>query len=119
MRPSLTSRTCPPRPSRRRARLAAKTLVVAGEGLQLTRSLAHGHLGAISVMAKSLGLANLLSPASYERSWPSPSGGLTRHWRGPWGWPQLSGDASRAWPRLPLAFPASIYIKGGRSVTLG
>ena len=50
-----------------RASLAGKTLVVAGEGLELTRSLAHGHLGAVSVMAKSLGLPDLLGPPSRER----------------------------------------------------
>ena len=39
-----------------RAGLAGTTLVVAGEGLQLTRALPHGHLAAVATMAKTLGL---------------------------------------------------------------
>jgi hypothetical protein len=50
-----------------RASLAGETLVVAGAGLELTRSLLHGHLAAVSVMAKTLGLAGLLGPACKER----------------------------------------------------
>ena len=50
-----------------RASLAGETLVVAGSGLELTRALPHGHLAAVSVMAKSLGLAELLGPAGPER----------------------------------------------------
>jgi uncharacterized protein YcaQ len=38
-----------------RASLSGKTLVVAGEGFDLTRSLPHGHLAAVATMAKSLG----------------------------------------------------------------
>ncbi|MHB1614363.1 MAG: IS1634 family transposase [Actinomycetes bacterium] len=50
-----------------RAGLAGKTLVVAGEGLQLTRALPHGHLAAVATMAKTLGLRDLLGPACKER----------------------------------------------------
>lgn len=50
-----------------RASLAGKTLVVAGEGFELTRSLPHGHLAAVSVMANQLGLPGLLGPACKER----------------------------------------------------
>ncbi len=50
-----------------RASLAGKTLVVAGEGLELARSLAHGHLAAVSVMANQLGLPDLLGPSCKER----------------------------------------------------
>jgi hypothetical protein len=50
-----------------RASLAGETLVVAGSGFELTRSLPHGHLAAVSVMAKSLGLAELLGPPCQER----------------------------------------------------
>jgi hypothetical protein len=50
-----------------RASLAGKTLVVAGEGLELSRSLPHGHLAAVSVMANQLGLPDLLGPACRER----------------------------------------------------
>jgi Transposase DDE domain len=50
-----------------RASLAGETLVVAGSGFELTRSLPHGHLAAVSVMAKSLGLAELLGPPCKER----------------------------------------------------
>ena len=50
-----------------RASLAGKTLVVAGEGLELTRSLPHGHLAAVAVRANQLGLPDLLGPACRER----------------------------------------------------
>ena len=50
-----------------RAALAGETLVVAGTGLELTRALPHGHVAAVSVMAKSLGLAELLGPPCQER----------------------------------------------------
>jgi hypothetical protein len=50
-----------------RAGLAGKTLVIAGEGFELTRALPHGHLAAVSTMAKSLGLRELLGPACKER----------------------------------------------------
>jgi hypothetical protein len=50
-----------------RAALAGETLVVAGSGLELTRSLPHGHLAAVCVMAKKLGLAELLGPPCKER----------------------------------------------------
>jgi len=35
--------------------------------LELTRALPHGHLAAVSVMAKTLGLAELLGPPCKER----------------------------------------------------
>jgi hypothetical protein len=50
-----------------RASLAGETLVVAGSGLELTRALSHGHVAAVSVMAKTVGLAELLGPACKER----------------------------------------------------
>jgi hypothetical protein len=50
-----------------RAGLSGETLVVAGSGFDLTRSLPHGHLAAVSVMAKTLGLAELLGPPCKER----------------------------------------------------
>jgi hypothetical protein len=50
-----------------RASLAGETLVVAGSGFDLTRSLPHGHVAAVSVMAKTLGLAELLGPPCKER----------------------------------------------------
>jgi len=50
-----------------KAGLSGETLVVAGSGFDLTRSLPHGHLAAVSVMAKSLGLAELLGPPCKER----------------------------------------------------
>ena len=50
-----------------RAALAGETLVVAGTGLELTRALSHGHLAAVSVMAKTLGLRDLLGPPCQER----------------------------------------------------
>ena len=50
-----------------RASLSGKTLVVAGEGLTIPRSLPHGHLAAVATMAKSLGLLELLGPACKER----------------------------------------------------
>ncbi len=50
-----------------RAGLAGKTLVVAGEGFELTRALPHGHVAAVATMAKTLGLRDLLGPACKER----------------------------------------------------
>jgi hypothetical protein len=50
-----------------RAVLAGKTLVEAGEGWELERSLPHGHVAAVWAMAQKLGLANLLGPACPER----------------------------------------------------
>src|ERR1039458_7620098 len=50
-----------------RASLAGKTVVVAGEGATIERSLPHGHVAAIWVAARSLGLPALLGPACVER----------------------------------------------------
>src|SRR5665647_3994016 len=46
-----------------RAALAGKTLVVAGEGLEVTGSRPHGHVAAVHAQAKALGLPALLGPA--------------------------------------------------------
>jgi hypothetical protein len=75
-----------------RASLAGETLVVAGSGFELTRSLPHGHLAAVSVMAKSLVLRELLGPACQERDiayalilarvvHPRPKLATTKWWR--------------------------------------
>jgi hypothetical protein len=50
-----------------RAALAGKTLVVAGEGLEVTGSLPHGHVAAVHAQAKALGLPALLGPPGRER----------------------------------------------------
>jgi hypothetical protein len=50
-----------------RACLAGETLVAAGTGFELTRALLHGHVAAVSVMAKKLGLVEVLGPACKER----------------------------------------------------
>ncbi len=50
-----------------RASLAGETLVVAGSGFELARSLCHGHVAAVSVMARKLGLLEMLEPACKER----------------------------------------------------
>lgn len=50
-----------------RAGLASKSLVVAGEGFEVTRAVPHGHLAAVANMAKTLGLRDLLGPACKER----------------------------------------------------
>jgi hypothetical protein len=47
--------------------LAGKTLLVAGEGLELLRSLPHGHVAALAAQAHALGLPELLGPACKER----------------------------------------------------
>lgn len=47
--------------------LAGKTLVVAGEGLEIVRAFAHGHLAAFSLRAKALGFPELLGPVCKER----------------------------------------------------
>jgi hypothetical protein len=46
-----------------KAALAGKTLLAAGDGLQVTRSLPHGHVAAVWAQAKALGLPGLLGPA--------------------------------------------------------
>src|SRR5450631_3055616 len=50
-----------------RASLAGKALVVAGEGLEVTGSLPHGHVAAVHAQATALGLPGLLGPAGRER----------------------------------------------------
>jgi hypothetical protein len=50
-----------------RASLAGKALVVAGEGLEVTGSLPHGHVAAVHAQAKALGLPGLLGPAGRNR----------------------------------------------------
>jgi hypothetical protein len=50
-----------------RAALAGKTLVVAGEGLEVTGSRPHGHVAAVHAQAKALGLPALLGPAGRDR----------------------------------------------------
>lgn len=50
-----------------RESLAGKSHVIVGEGFELTRSLPHGHLAAVSVMANQLGLPDLLGPSCRER----------------------------------------------------
>ena len=50
-----------------RASLAGKTLVVAGEGFEIVRSLPHGHVAAVWSQAKTLGVAGLLGPPCRER----------------------------------------------------
>jgi len=50
-----------------RAALAGKTLVVAGEGLEVTRARPHGHVAAVHAQAKALGLPGLLGPAGRDR----------------------------------------------------
>ena len=50
-----------------RAALAGKTLVVAGEGLEVIRALPHGHVAAVHAQAKALGLPGLLGPAGRHR----------------------------------------------------
>ena len=46
------------------ASLSGKTVVVAGEGLEITRSLPHGHVAAVWAQANALGFPALLGPAS-------------------------------------------------------
>ena len=50
-----------------RAGLSGKTLLVAGEGLELVRALPHGHLAAASAQAQALGFPKLLGPACRMR----------------------------------------------------
>jgi hypothetical protein len=71
--------------------LAGETLVVAGSGFELARSLPHGHVAAVACMAKSLGLVDLLGPPCRERDivyglilarvvHPSPKLSTTQWW---------------------------------------
>ncbi len=57
----------PPALEALRATLAGKTLVTAGDGLQITRSLPHGHVAAVVSMAKKLGFPELLGPPCRQR----------------------------------------------------
>lgn len=50
-----------------KASLAGKALVVAGDGLEVTRSLPHGHIAAVAAQAKLLGLPAMLGPDSPAR----------------------------------------------------
>ena len=50
-----------------RAGLAGKTLLVAGEDLELVRSRPHGHLAAVACQAEVLRLKDLLGPPCKER----------------------------------------------------
>lgn len=50
-----------------KASLAGKTLVAAGDGLEVTRSLPHGHVAAVAAQAHALGLPALLGTASPRR----------------------------------------------------
>ena len=50
-----------------RAALAGKALLVAGEDLEVTRSLPHGHVAAVVAQARALGLPALLGPAGRQR----------------------------------------------------
>ena len=75
-----------------RESLAGKSHVIVGEGFELTRSLPHGHLAVVSVMANQLGLPDLLGPACKERDiayalivarvvHPRPKLATTKWWR--------------------------------------
>ena len=75
-----------------RQSLAGKSHVIVGEGFELTRSLPHGHLAVVSVMANQLGLRDLLGPACKERDiayalivarvvHPRPKLATTKWWR--------------------------------------
>jgi hypothetical protein len=50
-----------------KAALAGKRLLAAGDGLQVTRSLPHGHVAAVWAQAKALGFPALLGPAGRDR----------------------------------------------------
>src|SRR5215471_11118815 len=50
-----------------RLALAGKTLVDADAGVEVTRSLPHGHVAAIHAQARALGLPALLGPACPQR----------------------------------------------------
>ncbi len=50
-----------------RVSLTGQALVVAGQDLEVTRSLAHGHVAAVHAQAKALGLPGLLGPAGRHR----------------------------------------------------
>jgi hypothetical protein len=50
-----------------RAVLSGKTLVPAGQGTRVSRSLPHGHLAAVAAQARTLGLPALLGPACRQR----------------------------------------------------
>jgi hypothetical protein len=50
-----------------RLTLAGKAVIDAGGGVEVTRSLGHGHVAAVHAMARALGLPGLLGPPCPER----------------------------------------------------
>lgn len=50
-----------------KASLAGNTLVAVGDGLEVTRSLPHGHVAAVAAQARALGFPGLLGAAGRER----------------------------------------------------
>jgi hypothetical protein len=50
-----------------RAVLAGRTLVAAGDGFEILRSLPHGNVAAVAAAARGLGLPGLLGPAGPQR----------------------------------------------------
>src|SRR5450756_2385873 len=50
-----------------RASLAGKTLLVAGEDLEVTRSLPHGHVAAVLAQAQQIRQAESLGPVGRQR----------------------------------------------------
>jgi hypothetical protein len=50
-----------------RLTLAGKTVIDAGAGVEVTRSLGHGHVAAVHAMARALGFPALLGPPCPER----------------------------------------------------
>ena len=52
------------------AGLKGQQLVPASDAVTITRSLSHGHVAAVYVMAAKLGLPALLGPAGLLRTWP-------------------------------------------------
>jgi hypothetical protein len=50
-----------------RSALAGETLVGAGEGFEVERSVPHGHVAAVAAVAHEIGLAKLLGPPCAER----------------------------------------------------
>ena len=102
-----------------RAVLAGDTLVAAGEGLEVERSLPHGHVAAVWAMAGKLGLAKLLGPGGPERDLvlalvvaravkPASKLATTRWWQGT----TLAADAGVAGASSDDVYAAMDWLAG-------
>jgi len=106
-----------------RLALAGKTVIDADAGLEVIRSLPHGHVAAVAAMARKLGLPSLPGPACRERDLAyalvisravRPASKLsTVTW---WGDVTLGGDLGVAGASTDEAYAAMDWLEGRQDV---